>query len=432
MEASLIQVANDFASLQHIYRKISWKLLPLLFVSYVVAYIDRVNVGFAKLEMLSDLAMSEAAYGLGAGVFFLGYFLLEVPSNLIMHRVGARLWIGRIMISWGILSGVMSHVQNEHQFYLVRFLLGVAEAGFFPGILLYLGYWYPAGLRARVTALFMAAVPVAGIIGGPLSGWIMKYLEGHGGQRGWQWMYWLEALPAVILGLHVAFRLPDSPSDARWLSDSEIQLVNNQIALENQQKAHGRFVDALRDARFWLLCLIYFCLVMGNYGVSFWLPSVIKGSGVTDPGQVGLLSAIPWIGALIAMLLVSASADKRREYRWHVAVPALVGAIGFYLAATHLNGTAGALAAMTMAACGIITSLPIFWSLPAATLTGVAAAGGIALINSVGNLAGFLSPYLVGWLHDQTGSSVVGMYALALFLGLGGLLTLTVREQHRN
>ncbi|MEN9835270.1 MAG: hypothetical protein RL011_1463 [Pseudomonadota bacterium] len=412
------------------YRKISWRLLPLLFTCYVVAYIDRVNVGFAKLEMLSDLAMSEAAYGLGAGIFFLGYFLLEVPSNLILHRVGARLWIGRIMITWGILSGAMSHVTTEYQFYLVRFFLGVAEAGFFPGIILYLGYWYPRGLRTRVTAIFMAAVPVAGIIGGPLSGWIMKYLEGYAGQRGWQWMYWIEAVPALLLGLYVAAMLPDGPSDARWLSDHERQSVRSRLAREDSQKEHERFMDALSAPGFWQLCAVYFCLVMGNYGVSFWLPSVIKGTGITDPGQVGLLSALPWIAALVTMIAVSASADRRQEYRWHVAISALVSALGFYLAASHLHGTAGALVAMTLAACGIITSLPIFWSLPAATLSGVAAAGGIALINSIGNLAGFLSPYLVGWLNDQTRSPATGLYAISGFLILGALLTLTlIREK---
>ncbi|MBM4253107.1 MAG: MFS transporter [Deltaproteobacteria bacterium] len=415
-----------------IYRKISWHLLPLLFCCYVIAYIDRVNVGFAKLEMLTDLSMSEAAYGLGAGMFFIGYFLLEVPSNLILHRVGARLWIGRIMITWGILSGAMAHVTTEYQFYVVRLLLGMAEAGFFPGILLYLGYWYPAGVRTRVTAIFMAAVPVAGMIGGPLSGWIMQFLEGHGGQRGWQWMYWIEAVPAVLLGIYVAARLPDNPRHARWLSHAQRELVATSIATEETTKTHGSFRDALGTPRFWQLCAVYFCLVMGNYGVSFWLPSVIKGTGVTDPSQVGLLSALPWIAALVAMMAASASADRHREYRWHVAMPSLLSALGFYLTASHLHGTAGALVAMTLAACGIITSLPIFWSLPATTLSGVAAAGGIALINSLGNVAGFLSPYLVGWLNDRTGSAVAGLHAIAAFLVLGALLTLTLKSPKTN
>jgi D-galactonate transporter len=398
----------------------------MLFLCYVASYLDRVNVGFAKLQMLNDLKFSETVYGLGAGIFFIGYFIFEIPSNMILHRVGARLWIARIMITWGIISGAMIFVDSPTTFYVMRFLLGVAEAGFFPGVILYLTYWYPAHRRGKMTALFMTGVPISGVIGGPLSGWIMKAMPGVHGLAGWQWMFILEAIPSLLLGVFVIFYLKDRIRGADWLSEAEKQLLEAQIQAESSQKQEASLGQMFANPRVWLMALIYFCFVMGLYGVSFWLPTIIKATGVTDTFNIGLLTAIPYASAAIAMILIGHSADSRRERRWHVAIPALLGSVGLILSTVYDHNTVLAMSALTLATIGIITVLPLFWSLPTAFLGGAAAAAGIALINSLGNLAGFVSPYLVGWLKDQTQSTNSGMFVLAASLVLGALLTLSV------
>ncbi|SFH96386.1 D-galactonate transporter [Collimonas sp. OK307] len=408
------------------YAKVTWRLLPMLFLCYVASYLDRVNVGFAKLQMLNDLKFSETVYGLGAGIFFLGYFIFEIPSNMILHRVGARLWIARIMITWGIVSGAMIFVDSPTTFYIMRFLLGVAEAGFFPGVILYLTYWYPSNRRGKMTALFMTGVPISGVIGGPLSGWIMKAMPGVHGLAGWQWMFILEAIPSLVLGVVVIFYLQDRIRGANWLSEEEKQLLESQIQAESSQKTEASLGQMFANPRVWLMALIYFCFVMGLYGVSFWLPTIIKTTGVTDTFNIGLLTAIPYATAAIAMILIGQSADARRERRWHVAIPALLGSIGLILSTVYDHNTLLAMSALTLATIGIITVLPLFWSLPTAFLGGAAAAAGIALINSLGNLAGFVSPYLVGWLKDQTQSTNSGMFVLAASLVVGALLTLSV------
>jgi len=408
------------------YAKVTWRLLPMLFLCYVASYLDRVNVGFAKLQMLNDLKFSETVYGLGAGIFFLGYFIFEIPSNMILHRVGARLWIARIMITWGIVSGAMIFVDSPTTFYIMRFLLGVAEAGFFPGVILYLTYWYPSNRRGKMTALFMTGVPISGVIGGPLSGWIMKAMPGVHGLAGWQWMFILEAIPSLVLGVVVIFYLQDRIRGASWLSEEEKQLLESQIQAESSQKTEASLGQMFANPRVWLMALIYFCFVMGLYGVSFWLPTIIKTTGVTDTFNIGLLTAIPYATAAIAMILIGQSADARRERRWHVAIPALLGSIGLILSTVYDHNTLLAMSALTLATIGIITVLPLFWSLPTAFLGGAAAAAGIALINSLGNLAGFVSPYLVGWLKDQTQSTNSGMFVLAASLVVGALLTLSV------
>ncbi|HWX00284.1 MFS transporter [Collimonas sp.] len=408
------------------YAKVTWRLLPMLFLCYVASYLDRVNVGFAKLQMLNDLKFSETVYGLGAGIFFIGYFIFEIPSNMMLHRVGARLWIARIMITWGLVSGAMIFVDSPTSFYAMRFLLGVAEAGFFPGVILYLTYWYPAHRRGKMTALFMTGVPVSGVIGGPLSGWIMKALPGVHGLAGWQWMFILEAVPSLLLGVLVIFYLQDRIRGAAWLSEQEKQLLEAQIAAETSQKQEASLGQMFANPRVWLMALIYFCFVMGLYGVSFWLPTIIKTTGVTDTFNIGLLTAIPYATAAVAMILIGHSADKRRERRWHVAIPAVLGCIGLIFSTVYDHNTLLAMSALTLATVGIITVLPLFWSLPTAFLGGAAAAAGIALINSLGNLAGFVSPYLVGWLKDQTHSTNSGMYVLAASLLLGAVLTLSV------
>ena len=409
-----------------IYRKVAWRIMPLLLVCYIVAYLDRVNVGFAKLQMMQALGFSDVVYGMGAGIFFIGYFLFEVPSNIILHKVGARLWIGRIMISWGCLSAAMMLVSNETAFYIMRFLLGVAEAGFFPGIILYLTYWYPAQRRGRITAMFMTGIPLAGVVGGPLSGYIMKSFDGVSALAGWQWMFLLEGVPAIILGLIVILTMDDRISAATWLSEEERQLLEKNIAEDAQEKQDHSVLHILSSRRVWLMAFIYFSFVMGLYGVSFWLPTIIKAMGVADPLQIGLLSAIPYGAATIAMLLIAKNADRLRERRWHVAIPAVVGAVGLLLSVLWADNTLLAMAALTLATACIITTLPLFWSLPTAFLAGTGAAAGIAMINSLGNLAGFASPYAVGWLKQASGTTSSGMFLLAGSLVLGAILTISV------
>jgi D-galactonate transporter len=427
--------AADFE--EKTYGKVTRRLIPFLFLCYVVAYLDRVNVGFAKLQMLSDLKFSETVYGLGAGIFFIGYFLFEVPSNIILHRAGARVWIARIMVTWGIISACMMFVTTPTMFYVLRFLLGVAEAGFFPGIILYLTYWFPAARRARVVALFMTAIALSGVVGGPLSGWIMQAMAGVNGWAGWKWLFLLEGLPSVLVGIWVFFFLDDSIDAAKWLDAQEKALLSKNIALDGQGKPELSTVKVLTSPRVWLMAAIYFCFIMGLYGVSFWLPQLIKATGVKDVLDVGLLSAIPYGFAVVAMVLASRSSDRRGERRWHIGGAAIVGGAGLIASAVYGGNTVLAMIALTAATMGILTSLPLFWTLPTAFLGGTAAAAGIAVINSVGNLAGFVSPFMVGAIKDATGSTTIGLYALAASLFLGAALVLAFARHtqvaaHRN
>ncbi|WP_240074490.1 MFS transporter [Cupriavidus taiwanensis] len=411
------------------YSKVFWRIMPFLMLCYVVAYLDRVNVGFAKLQMGQDLAFSETVFGLGAGLFFIGYFLFEVPSNLLMHKIGARIWIARIMITWGIISALFLFVKTPTQFYVMRFLLGLAEAGFYPGVILYLTYWYPANRRAKMIALFMSGIPVAGMFGNPLSGWIMDAFNGTHGMSGWQWMFLLEALPALVIGVVTIFVLRDGIDKAPWLSADEKRVLKRNVE-EDQQKAgaaagqaHGHSLGAVfSDRRVWWMCLIYFCFVTGQYALTFWMPTLVKASGVTGNLKIGLLSAIPFICAIVVMNILGHSADARQERRWHLIVPALMGAVGFAIAASFTNNTTVSIAALSLAAAGVLTCAPLFWSLPTAFLSGIAAASGIAVVNSVGNLAGFVSPYMVGALKDLTHSTQLPMYVLSAILVVGAVL----------
>ncbi len=408
------------------YRKVAWRLIPLLLICYVVAYLDRVNVGFAKLQMMDELGFSDTIYGMGAGIFFIGYFLFEVPSNLILHRVGARVWIGRIRITWGLLSAAMMFVTTPAMFYVMRFLLGVAEAGFFPGIILYLTYWYPAHRRGRITAMFMTAIALSGVIGGPLSGAIMKHAHGAYGWSGWQWMFLLEGLPAAVLGVVVILMLKDRIVDARWLNDEEKVLLIKNIEAESATTEDHNILAVMGSGRVWLCAAIYFSFVMGLYGVSFWMPTIIKAMGYADPLQIGMISAIPYSVSVVVMLLVARSADSSGERRWHVAIPGLLGALGLAMSVVWAKDATLAIAALTLGLSGIMATLPLFWSLPTAFLGGAGAAAGIALINSLGNLSGFVSPYAVGWLKEATGSTDTGVYLLAVAMVIGALLTLSV------
>jgi D-galactonate transporter len=412
--------AADFV--EQTYRKVFWRLVPFLMLCYVVAYLDRVNVGFAKLQMSQELGFSETVYGLGAGLFFIGYFLFEVPSNVILHRVGARVWIARIMITWGIISAGFMFVNSATSFYIMRFLLGLAEAGFYPGVILYTTTWFPAHRRARVIAVFMSAIPVSGIFGNPLSGWIMDAFNGAYGLSGWQWMFVVEAVPAVLVGLAVFFYLDNRPSEAKWLNPAEQQVIERDIAADGagkEQSPHS-IATVFRNGRIWFMSLIYFAFVTGQYGLTFWMPTIVKASGIQGNLNIGLVSAIPFLFAVFVMILLGRSSDRMRERRWHLIVPALCGAVGFVVAASA-GSTVVAIAALAVAAGGVLTCAPLFWSLPTAFLSGAGAAAGIALINSVGNLAGFASPYVIGALRDSTGSTAAGMYALAGMLVIGAV-----------
>lgn len=411
------------------YARVTWRLVPLLFICYVAAYLDRVNVGFAKLQMLNDLKFSEAVYGLGAGIFFIGYFLFEVPSNLLLHKLGARRWIARIMISWGVISGCMMFVQTPTMFYVLRFLLGLAEAGFFPGIILYLTYWYPAARRSQVTSLFMTGIPMAGVIGGPLSGWILGAFDGVSGMAGWKWLFLLDALPSVALGVVVLCFLDDRIDDARWLTVEQKRLLQRNIAQEHAGIEDHSALGAFRNAKVWVLCAAYFGFIMGLYGVGFWLPSLIKASGISSPATIGWLVAIPYSAAVVAMVMTSRHSDRTGERRWHIAIPALVGAAALAVSTVVPQTPFWAIVTLTVATMGILTGLAQFWVLPPAFLGGAAAAAGIALINSVGNLAGFASPFIVGWIKDSTGSTNIGLYVIAASLVIGGAIVAAIAQR---
>ncbi|WP_077002044.1 MFS transporter [Variovorax sp. KK3] len=419
--------ADDKSTADAVYRKVSLRLIPLLFICYIAAYLDRVNVGFAKLQMQGDLQFSEAVYGLGAGIFFLGYFLFEVPSNVILHRVGARRWIARIMITWGLLSAATMFVNSPTTFYVIRFLLGAAEAGFFPGMILYLTYWYPAARRSKATSLFLAAIPFAGILGGPISGWILQGMNGVHGWAGWQWLFVLQGLPTVALGVLVWRRLDDRVRDAKWLSTDERELIARDVAAEDAGKVEPKLLQVLGNGRVWLLALVYFAFTSGLYGISFWLPSIIKAIGVKGALDIGLLSAIPWTFGVVAMYLAARNADRHLEYRWHCAVAAVVGAIGLVLSVAFHGNAVYAMAGLTLATMGIMSTLPIFWGMPTGFLGGAAAAAGIAFINSFGNLSGFSAPYMIGLIKDATKSTDAGLHMLAALLVIGAVLVLFVR-----
>ncbi len=409
------------------YRKIAFRLMPFLMLCYFCAYLDRVNVGFAKLQMMSDLQFSEAVYGLGAGIFFIGYFLCEVPSNIVLHKVGARRWIARIMITWGILSGCFAFVQTEWQFYTLRFLLGVAEAGLAPGLLLYLTYWFPSYRRARMTVLWFIAIPISGMIGGPLSGLIMDRMSGVHSWFGWQWMFVIEAIPTVLVGLLVLAVLKDSVQDANWLTQDEKNLVKQELAQDNQHKeGHASVKEFIADKRLWLLAGIYFCVVMGQYAITFWLPTLIRNSGISDNWHIGLLTSLPYMCAIVVMILAGRSGDHFQERRWHLIIPMCAGALALTFATLFASNLTLSLICLCIAASGVLTASSLFWMLPTNFLGGVSAAAGIAAVNSFANLAGFCSPYLIGWVTTNTGSNAIGMFLITAVLIFGASLVLRV------
>lgn len=412
--------------------RIRWRLLPLMFAAYMIAYIDRVNIGFAALQMNVHLGFSATVYGLGAGIFFIGYLIFEVPSNLIMERVGARLWIARIMVSWGLISAGMMFTRGPVSFYVLRFFLGVAEAGFFPGMILYLTYWFPANERARAVALFMTANAFAGVVGGPLAGALLT-MDGIGGLGGWQWLFLFEGIPAVVVGVVVFMYLPDSPQHAQWLTPSERRRLEQRLAVDHSAAGrHGQSVrQVLIDRRVWLFCWLYFALVVGLYSISFWLPQILRRLSETSDLVIGVLSALPYLFAAIGMVWIGRRSDLAGERRWHVALPALLAAGGLLLCG--FAKTPGlALVALSLAALGIWGALGPFWAMPTAILSRSEAAAGIAWINAVGNLGGFVGPYAVGLLSDATGSLTIPMGAISSSLVVAAILALRVPVEPQN
>lgn len=407
---------------QRIIRKVSWRLLPLIVVIYFVAYIDRTNVGFAALTMNKDLGLSPYVFGLGAGIFFLGYFVFEVPSNVILEKTGARIWIARIMITWGLVSGAMAWASGPASFLTLRFLLGAAEAGFFPGMILYFTYWFPKAYRARVISALFIAVPGSNAVASIISGAILE-LDGLLGLAGWQWMFIIEAVPAIILAFAVLALMTDRPAHAQWLAPDEKEWLETALQDERRQiesSGHLNLARALVDRRVLALSAIYFMIVTATYGITFFLPQIVKGIGVSN-ATTGLLTAIPYTIGTIGMLLWGASSDRRNERRRHFCWACLLAAGGL-IGAGSLGSTFTALALMSMATVGLYGSKPAFWPLPSAFLTGSAAAGGIALVNSIGNLGGYVGPFIVGWIKDATGSFEAGLYFLAACALLSGMI----------
>ncbi|HET6383075.1 MAG TPA: MFS transporter [Armatimonadota bacterium] len=406
--------------------KVTRRLIPFLFILYISAYLDRINVGFAQLEMKSALHFGDVVYATGAGIFFVGYFLFEIPSNLILHRIGARVWIARIMVTWGVISCCMMFVRTPASFYALRFLLGLAEAGFFPGMILYLTYWFPAEERARAVSRFMTATPLAGVIGGPLSGALLK-LHGRSGLQGWQWLFLVEGIPSIILGFVTLFYLTDRPEKAHWLLPEERESILNELRSEQERPVYT-LGQALSNPAVLLLTALYFAMQIGFYGFTMWLPLIIKGmSGMSDL-LVGILSAAPYILAAIGMVVVGTHSDRTGERRMHVALSCVTAAAGLGISAVLQNPWI-ALASLSLAALGLWGTLGPFWAMPTAFLSGTAAAGGIALINSVGNLGGFVGPYAMGWLKQTTGGFTVGLFTLAGSLLVAALLAVSIRKR---
>lgn len=406
-------------------RKVAWRLLPLLVVCYFLSFLDRVNIGYAALTMNVDLGLSASAYGLGAGIFFIGYLLFEVPSNILLKRFGARAWIARIMITWGIISACMALVTGETSFYVLRFLLGFAEAGFFPGIVYYLSVWFPAAWRARIIGSFLIALPLSSILGAPVSTLILGM--DHLGLAGWQWLFIIEGLPTVLMGVVVLLVLPNKPDDAVWLAEDEKTWLNGKLAEEHEASAataHGSITQALTEPKIWTMAFIYMGIVVGLYGFTFWVPQITKGLGDLSLFQIGLITVVPNLLAAGVLIVWGRRSDVSGERIRNLAWPALVGGVLFaasgQLAARPLLSyvlfCAGFLAAFA--------AFPVFWTVPMAVLRGSAAAAGIALINSVGNLGGFLGPFIIGEVKDRTGDYGMGILAVGAFVALSGVLTL--------
>jgi MFS family permease len=415
-------MASDGSLESTAYRKVDVRLLPFLFLCYILAYLDRVNVGFAKLQMLEELSMSDAAFATGAGIFFIGYFFFEVPSNVLLKKFGARMWIARIMISWGVISACMIFVKGEWSFYGMRFLLGLAEAGFFPGVIFYLTLWYPSKLRASRTAWFVAAIAVSGVVGNPVSGWIMDRLSGAMNLAGWQWLFLSEGIPSVIVGIWVIFYLDSSIEEAKWLTAEDKALLASNLIAEDKQKTEHQLTDAFTSGKVWVLCAIYFTLMIGLYGIAFWLPTIVKAFGIKGYLGVGLITAIPYGVAVIGMILLSVHSDKTGERRLHYVFNVTAGAIGLVLSGVFASNPVLAIVFLSIGTLGVIGSMPLFWPLPSAFLAGTAAAAGIGIVNSVGNLGGYFGPNIPIWAKLISSDRSAALYIIAGILMIGAFL----------
>lgn len=434
--ATTAESAPEQTELDRVYMKVTMRLIPFLFLGWILAWIDRVNIGFAKLTMLEDLAFSQAVYGLGAGVFFLGYFFFEVPSNLLLVKIGARKTIARIMICWGIICSLQMFVTEPWHFYSLRFLLGAFEAGFYPGVILYLTYWFPTKRRAKAFGQFMAASAVAGVLGGPIAGAIMSGLGGVGGLAGWQWLFLIEGIPSVIVGITAFFYLTDRPKEAHWLTDDERKLVEDDLAREHQKAGHHRehsFIAALKNPNMWLLIAIFFCIIAANSALTYWLPTIVNDIGVEGPFMIGMISSLPYIVGAIAMVMNGRHSDKTNEHRMHVGLAALLGAVSMAFVAALGAYPILSMIALTLAVVGTMSAIPVFWQLPDRYVAGTAIAGGVALINSIANLAGFGTPWALGEIRDATGQLSLGLYGVAFieFLALV-LIILFVKKRDKS
>ena len=424
---------NNIAAQNAVYKKIAWRLMPVLFLAYIFAYLDRVNIGFAKLGMKEEVWFNDEVFALASGIFFIGYFLFEVPGNILMHKIGARIWITRIMLTWGIISGLCAIVSSATMFYWIRFLLGVAEAGFFPAIILYLTYWFPKKRRAAMFALFMVAVNFAGIVGSPLSGFIMESTKEVNHLKPWQWLFLIEAVPSILLGLFIPFLLTNRPEQANWLSEEEKKIVQQDMeadaaAMKTSEVGKGGFFDAFKSGKVWLFASAYFCIAIGLYGISFWLPQIIENNITKDKLEIGFLAAIPWSAAAIGMVLFGRKADQSGNYRKYVATACFVSMLGFIGSGLHNTNAVFVLTMISIAAIGLMSAVSTFWSLPTMVLSGTAAAAGIAFINSIGGLGGFISPEMFVWFKTNFDLGI-GLMAAGVIMGIAGTILLLMPQK---
>lgn len=414
-------VAIPSAALDAVVRKAAWRLIPILFVAYVINFIDRVNISFAKLQMGQALGLNDVAFGVGAGMFFVGYFFFEVPSNMILERIGARRWVPVIMIAWGLATAALAWVTTPMEFYVLRFFIGFAEAGFFPGIVLFMTYWFPLSHRGRMMAIFMVALAVSGVVGGPLCGAIMEYLDGASGLAGWQWLMIATGLPCIVVGAAIYFMVTDRPEQAHWLTADERRLLSD--SLGNPAKPVASLRDGFANFWSWNSAFVYFLLVCGGYGFSFWIPTLLRHSGVDSAATVGWLVAIPNLIGAVGMILFSRHSDRRQERRWHLFVSFALGATGYAISALAPDNTWALVIGYSVALIGILPAVPISWTVPTKMLPPSALAVGIAIIASVGNLGGFVAPALIGRVKDVTGSAAGGLWIIAALLAFGAVWT---------
>ncbi|MEX2953115.1 MFS transporter [Serratia fonticola] len=421
-----------------LYSKIAWRIMPILLISYIVGYLDRVGISFSKFQMMPDIlqgnvSMAEAVYGLGAGVFFIGYIIAGVPSNILLSKYGARKVIALLMLVWGTISMLSIFITNPTQFYLARFLLRLAEAGFYPGVILYLTLWFPSSQRAKMTALFVCGIPVSNIIGGPLCGWIIENMNGMFELSGWQWLFFISGPRAVLIAVVIFFFLDNTYQSAKWLSPQEKEMITQDMAQGASKKvgADGTAQEwtmktMLKSSAFTKMWLICFCTVMGQGGLAFWVPTMIRDTGVSSVMDIGLLTMLPYMLAVVAMLMAARSSDKHRERRWHIIVPFCIAAVSLIFIGLFPDNKVIVMVALCIAVASSLVPSPLFWSLPNAIFTGTCAAAGIALINSIANIGGFISPYIIGYFKNTTESNLVAMCVLSSMMILGAILTYSV------